>query len=95
LLQKKGYPLCCSDSENEAPGQFVATAGWGYLRLRKPEYSEAELLDWIEKITMQSWQSAYVFFKHEDDGIGPKLARHFLDLAAPPGGGMMIPIRLA
>jgi len=22
----------------------------------------------------------YVFFKHEDDGFGPKIARHFLDL---------------
>jgi uncharacterized protein YecE (DUF72 family) len=80
ILRNKGYALCCSDSENEELSQFVATADWGYLRLRKPNYSEKELLDWAQKIKSQKWQAVYAFFKHEDDGAGPNLAKHFLDL---------------
>jgi uncharacterized protein YecE (DUF72 family) len=81
LLQTKGYAVCCSDSENQELSQFVSTADWGYVRLRKPNYSEQELLDWIQKIKSQSWQAAFAFFKHEDGAAGPKLARHFIDLA--------------
>jgi uncharacterized protein YecE (DUF72 family) len=81
ILQKREFALCCADSENEELGRFVATAGWGYLRLRRPDYSEAELLDWAQKIGSQSWQTVYAFFKHEDAGAGPRLARRFLDLA--------------
>ena len=28
-----------------------------------------------------AWTDAYVFFKHEEQGVGPKLAREFLRLA--------------
>jgi len=81
ILHDKGCALCCSDSENEELSRFVATTGWGYLRLRKPNYSEGELLDWASKIKSQHWETVYAFFKHEDDGAGPKLARRFLGLA--------------
>jgi uncharacterized protein YecE (DUF72 family) len=81
ILHNKGCAMCCSDSENEELGKFVPTADWGYLRLRKPNYSEEELHHWAQKIKSQHWQAAYVFFKHEDDGAGPKMAKHFLDLA--------------
>jgi len=80
ILRNKGYALCCSDTEDEELSQFVATADWGYLRLRKPNYSEKELLDWARKVKSQHWQAVYVFFKHEDDGAGPNMARHFLDI---------------
>jgi len=29
----------------------------------------------------QDWEKVYVFFKHEDEGAGPKLAGRFLELA--------------
>lgn len=80
LLREKKCALCCSDSENEELGRLVPTADWGYLRLRKPSYSEAELLDWTRRIKSFDRQAVYVFFKHEEDGFGPKIARHFLDL---------------
>jgi len=28
----------------------------------------------------QQWDQAYVFFKHEDEGIGPKLAAEFIEI---------------
>ncbi|TDI87447.1 MAG: DUF72 domain-containing protein, partial [Caldithrix sp.] len=29
----------------------------------------------------QDWQEVYVFFKHEDEGTGPRLAKRFLEMA--------------
>ena len=63
--------------EDETP--LVATADWGYLRLRKVEYGPGEVEAWAERVRAQSWDEAYVFFKHEDEGTGPRLAGRFLD----------------
>jgi uncharacterized protein YecE (DUF72 family) len=54
------------DEGESAP--LVATASWGYLRLRRTVYSPAELAAWAERLRAQPWQEAYVFFKHEEDG---------------------------
>jgi len=29
----------------------------------------------------QGWNDAFVFFKHEDEGKGPQMAKRFLELA--------------
>ncbi len=58
----------------------VATADWGYLRLRKIEYADSELRDWAEWTSAQQWNDGFVFFKHEDTGGGPELARRFLSV---------------
>jgi uncharacterized protein YecE (DUF72 family) len=58
----------------------VATADWGYLRLRRADYGDAELAAWAERLRGQPWSEAYVFFKHEDAGRGPELARRLLDI---------------
>ncbi len=55
----------------------VATADWGYLRLRRAEYQPADLKRWATTIASQPWQDAFVFFKHEEAGAGPKLAAEF------------------
>jgi uncharacterized protein YecE (DUF72 family) len=60
----------------------VATADWGYLRLRRPDYGDAELAAWAKRVREQTWRDAFVFFKHEDEGKGPQMAKRFLDLAA-------------
>ncbi len=60
-----------------------ATAGWGYLRLRRPDYGEAELQAWADRVRAQAWDEAYVFFKHEDAGTGPRLAAQMLSRLAP------------
>jgi uncharacterized protein YecE (DUF72 family) len=53
---------------------LVATAAWGYLRLRRQDYGDAEVDAWAERIRAQAWNEAYVFFKHEDSGTGTRLA---------------------
>jgi uncharacterized protein YecE (DUF72 family) len=79
LLHDHGYALCISDSGEDFEVPFVSTGDWGYLRLRQSGYSEADLKKWIERIRLQNWRKAYVFFKHETDG--PLLAAGFHQLA--------------
>ena len=53
---------------------LVPTAKWGYLRLRATTYRPRDLAAWAERILAQPWKDAWVFFKHEDAGTGPRLA---------------------
>ena len=51
------------------------------MRLRREGYTDKCLGEWIERLKSQAWDEAYVFFKHEESGTGPKLAARFLELA--------------
>ena len=68
-LRERNCALVCADTEdsgqNGAP--IVSTADWGYLRLRRCDYTPAELRPWADRIRSQPWGRAFVFFKHEDD----------------------------
>jgi uncharacterized protein YecE (DUF72 family) len=74
-LRGKNAALCIADNE-EGSTPAVATAGWGYLRLRAVDYSEADLERWAGTIRAvgTAWRDAFVFFKHEDTATGPALA---------------------
>ena len=80
LLRAHGAALCLADTEDGEPPR-VATAEWGYLRLRRPDYDDAALAAWAERVRALPWQEAYVFFKHEDKGKGPELAGRFVEIA--------------
>jgi uncharacterized protein YecE (DUF72 family) len=43
-------------------------------------YEDRDLADWMRRVQQQKWNDAFVFFKHEDEGVGPKLAARFLEL---------------
>ena len=79
-LREHNCALCVAEMDETESPNLVATAGWGYIRLRRSAYSRADLLNWKERILAQQWDHAYVFFKHEDEGMGPKLAAEFLEL---------------
>ena len=83
LLRTENRALCISDTDDLPVSNIDKTADWGYLRLRRVNYSEENLAEWLERVRAQNWDTAYVFFKHEDEGTGPKLAGQFLDLAKP------------
>jgi len=82
LLRDHQAALCIAEAENDLEVPFVATAAWGYLRLRRPDYGDAELKAWVKRLREQDWRDAFVFFKHEDEGKGPQMAKRFLELAA-------------
>ena len=85
-LREHNCALCTAETDEAESSKLIATATWGYVRLRRPEYSHADLLNWKERILSQQWDHAYVFFKHEDEGIGPKLAAEFLGLERRDAG---------
>jgi uncharacterized protein YecE (DUF72 family) len=83
LLRDHRAGLCIADAADDLEVPFVATADWGYLRLRRPEYDAAALTAWAERMTAQAWQDCFVFFKHEDAGQGPQLASRLLEVLTP------------
>jgi uncharacterized protein YecE (DUF72 family) len=80
LLRKKKCSLCIADTDENPAQEIVGTAPWGYLRLRRSDYSDADLSQWADRILSQKWERAFIFFKHEDEARGVELAMHFQDL---------------
>ncbi len=81
-LRSHDVALCLADTDEETT-PFVATASWGYMRLRRVVYDEADLEAWAQRVLAQSWGEAFVFFKHEDEATGPALATRFMGLVNP------------
>ena len=81
LLRGHSAALCVAEEDNELQVPFVATANWGYLRLRRAEYGDSELKERIKRMRSQKWTDAFVFFKHEDQANGPRFAKQFLTFA--------------
>jgi len=82
LLRSTNTALCIADTE-EGTTPLEVTADFGYVRLRDEGYGAEALGEWAKKIQALggAWTDAYIFFKHEEQGMGPKLARDFLQLA--------------
>jgi uncharacterized protein YecE (DUF72 family) len=81
ILRNHQAVLCIAEAENDLEIPFVSTADWGYLRLRRPDYGDSELKTWVKRVQDQKWRDAFIFFKHEDEGKGPQMAKRFLELA--------------
>jgi uncharacterized protein YecE (DUF72 family) len=79
LLRGRDAALCLADTdETTNPDALVIpTASWGYLRLRRTEYADADLAAWAGRVGRQRWEEAYVFFKHEDEARGPLFGERF------------------
>jgi uncharacterized protein YecE (DUF72 family) len=78
-LREHGAALAIADTD-ELTAPRVATAEWGYLRLRRVVYTDDEVRDWASWTLAQNWSEAYAFFKHEDAATGPRLAARFAEL---------------
>ncbi len=86
-LRRRNVSLCIADSEKLAT-PFVATADWGYLRLRREDYAAADIARWAQLLQGRDaeWSEAFVYFKHEERGTGPKLATQMLELLRQASG---------
>ena len=82
LLRGRGHTLCTADTDENPAKVIVGAAPWGYLRLRRSGYTDADLAQWLKRVQSQGWERAFVFFKHEEEAVGPKLALRFRELAA-------------
>jgi uncharacterized protein YecE (DUF72 family) len=81
LLHAKNCALVVSDTDEKPLTEIIETSKWGYLRLRRTAYDEADLVEWLKRVRARKWKDAFIFFKHEDEGVGPKLAARFIELA--------------
>jgi uncharacterized protein YecE (DUF72 family) len=71
-LRAHGAALCVAEGEKlESP--LVATASWGYVRLRRDAYTDEVITGWAERIRAQPWEEAFVYIKH-DNGDAPSVA---------------------
>ena len=75
-LQDKNVALCIADSEKMTT-PIVATASYGYFRLRDEGYQDHDLARWADVITehKSEWADVFVYFKHEEEGKGPIFAK--------------------
>jgi uncharacterized protein YecE (DUF72 family) len=75
-LRAHDAALCIAEGEAlQAP--LVATADWGYVRLRRDAYPDEVLAEWGEKILAQPWKDAFVYIKH-DEGDAPTVAEKLI-----------------
>jgi uncharacterized protein YecE (DUF72 family) len=85
FLADHGLALVVTETDEAAARPLPWTASWTYLRLRKSSYGTDELTSWLDKLLHAKLEEAQVFFKHEDEGAGPRFAETFLTLAASRG----------
>ena len=81
IFKKGNVALCIADTESLATPK-VATSDWGYVRLRREDYAKIDIERWADFVREQKerWSDAYIYFKHEEAGIGPKLAKQMMEL---------------
>jgi len=81
LLRAHQTALCIAETDKGSPPEEL-TADFAYVRLRKEDYTTKEIAAWRAKF--DAWLAAggdvYVYFKHEDQGQAPALARKLLAL---------------
>jgi uncharacterized protein YecE (DUF72 family) len=80
-LAERNAALAIADNDDGAT-PAVATADWGYLRLRATGYDDDGLRGWLATMRRigERWRDAFVFFKHEDEGTGPALGARLAKL---------------
>jgi uncharacterized protein YecE (DUF72 family) len=77
LLAESGIARCVADTdEREVAEDGLSWQPFGYLRLRRTEYSDAALGIWAGRIraALDGGSDVYCYFKHEDSAAGPRMA---------------------
>jgi uncharacterized protein YecE (DUF72 family) len=75
-LAARNLALCVADSEKMSTPVRV-TADYAYFRLRDEGYTPDDIKRWADTIHREtaSCRDVFVYFKHEEQGKGPQLAR--------------------
>ncbi len=87
-LLDAGVAWCVAETdENDPKPEDLSWEPVGYLRLRKTEYSDEELGTWADRIgsALQDGSTVYCYFKHEDEGASPKMAKRLEDILRSNG----------
>jgi uncharacterized protein YecE (DUF72 family) len=78
-LRARNLALCIADSEKSST-PLELTADYAYFRLRDEGYTPQDIDRWASTIREQTSQcrEVFVYFKHEEQGIGPQFAQRLL-----------------
>lgn len=77
-LRARNAALCVADSEKMSTPLEV-TADYAYFRLRDEGYQQPDIERWAQTVgALQGVTDAFVYFKHEEQGLGPEFARRFI-----------------
>jgi uncharacterized protein YecE (DUF72 family) len=79
-LADRNLALCVADSEKLSTPVRV-TAEYAYFRLRDEGYTPADIDRWAEVLAQETanCREVFVYFKHEEQGKGPELARLLME----------------
>jgi uncharacterized protein YecE (DUF72 family) len=78
LLRERKCALCIADTDEDTT-PLVATAPFGYVRLRRLDYSPEALAAWAERLgSLPGWKRVYVYVKHDEAGRAPAIAQALL-----------------
>jgi uncharacterized protein YecE (DUF72 family) len=80
-LRAHKVALCAADAEDLPQAELIDTAGWGYVRLRREDYTKAKLAAWVKRMQAIGWREVYVLFRHEDTGAGPAFAKMLQEIS--------------
>ena len=78
ILRGRRVALCVADSEKMST-PVEATADYAYFRLRDEGYQQPDIDRWAATIRSLPVSDAFVYFKHEEQGLGPDFARRLID----------------
>ena len=81
LRDHDGAALCIAETEPDQWAEIPEVSDWGYLRLRRDDYTEDDVVAWAQRLRGSTWGETYAFFKHEDAGAGPRFATRLASLA--------------
>jgi uncharacterized protein YecE (DUF72 family) len=76
-LRSRNLALCIADSEKMST-PVEMTADYGYFRLRDEGYRQEDIERWAGMVGSLPVTDAFVYFKHEEQGLGPAFARRFI-----------------
>ena len=85
MLAAAGAAICATDLPDDSmPPALRRTGPFLYLRLRRHDYSAAELESWAARLEpfVSDGVDAFVFFRHDEVGPGAELAEGFAALVA-------------
>jgi len=89
LLFGQGIAWCVAETDEKDPApDDLSWEPFGYLRLRKTEYTDEELSGWAARIrpALEAGNDIYCYFKHEDEGLSTMMADRLR--AALAGSGL-------
>ncbi|HEX2423945.1 MAG TPA: DUF72 domain-containing protein [Actinomycetota bacterium] len=95
-LLERSVAWCVAETDDKDPKpEDLSWEPVGYLRLRKTEYADEELATWAERIrpALDAGGTVFTYFKHEDEGASPKMAKRLEAMMHVPAASPAAPVR--